>query len=96
MFSDIAVGAPYSKDGEHGAVYIYHGSKIGLREKYSQVLKAEEIPGNPLTFGFSVAGGVDMDRNLYPDLSVGAYESDQAFLFKYVQFFKFEGVKFQY
>uniref|UniRef100_A0A146ME75 Integrin alpha-PS2 n=1 Tax=Lygus hesperus TaxID=30085 RepID=A0A146ME75_LYGHE len=81
-YNDFAVGAPYGKDGEGGAVYIYHGSKDGVREKYSQVIKAEEIPGNPLTFGFSVAGGVDMDRNQYPDLSVGAYESNQAFLFK--------------
>lgn len=36
------------------------------------------------TLGISVHGGVDMDGNLYPDVAVGAYENDTAFLFKLV------------
>lgn len=34
------------------------------------------------TFGFSVAGGIDLDGNMYPDLVVGAYESNKAITFK--------------
>lgn len=36
-FADFAVGAPYDGPLEHGAVYIYHGSAEGVREKHSQV-----------------------------------------------------------
>lgn len=34
------------------------------------------------TFGFSISGGIDLDGNLYPDLVVGAYESNKAIVFK--------------
>ena len=34
IFTDIAVGAPY--EGK-GAVYIFHGSKDGVKEPFSQV-----------------------------------------------------------
>lgn len=84
-FGDFAVGAPY--DGPHGrgAVYIYHGSPDGPLEKYSQVIFAEDVAGIGLvsTFGFSVSGGIDLDGNMYPDLVVGAYESNKAITFKY-------------
>ena len=33
------------------------------------------------TFGYSLNGGLDMDRNGYPDLVVGAYDSSRALLF---------------
>lgn len=33
------------------------------------------------TFGYSLSGGLDMDNNGYPDLLVGAYESERALLF---------------
>ncbi|XP_059478388.1 integrin alpha-PS2 isoform X2 [Neocloeon triangulifer] len=80
-FEDFAVGAPYDGPHEHGAVYIYHGSAEGVREKYSQVIFAEEIGPNIATFGFSVSGGFDLDENLYSDLLVGAYESSTAIHF---------------
>lgn len=65
-------------------MYIYHGTKTGVREKYSQVIKSEDVStGRPIsTFGFSLAGGTDLDNNLYPDLIIGAYESDIAFFMK--------------
>lgn len=82
--SDFAVGAPYDGPDELGAVYIYHGTKTGVREKYSQVIKSEDMSvGRPVyTFGFSLSGGLDLDNNQYPDLIIGAYESDTAYLMK--------------
>ena len=78
--TDIAVGAPYEG---HGAVYIFHGSKKGIMEKPSQVIQAEDIYSTISTFGFSVAGGVDLDENEYPDLVVGAYAADTAIYLRY-------------
>ena len=34
------------------------------------------------TFGYSLAGGMDMDDNTYPDLVVGAYKSDKMLLMR--------------
>lgn len=79
------MGAPYDGPNELGAVYIYHGTKTGVREKYSQVIKSEDVSVGvrPIsTFGFSLSGGTDLDNNQYPDLVVGAYESDIAYFMK--------------
>ena len=81
-FGDIAVGAPYGGPEGRGAVYIYRGSKEGLREKYSQVIFSTDLEEPLQTFGFSLAGGLDLDYNTYPDLVVGAYESDAAVFFR--------------
>lgn len=85
LFIDFAVGAPYDGNGR-GAVYIFHGSIDGVREKHSQVILAEDVGrsiGRPIeTFGFSLAGGVDLDGNDYPDMAVGSYLSDTAFFFR--------------
>uniref|UniRef100_A0A8D2LVN7 Integrin subunit alpha 6 n=1 Tax=Varanus komodoensis TaxID=61221 RepID=A0A8D2LVN7_VARKO len=62
-FQDIAVGAPY--DGDFGKVYIYHGSKDGINMNASQVLTFT-------SFGYSIAGNMDLDRNTYPDIAVGS------------------------
>ncbi|RUS81409.1 hypothetical protein EGW08_010847 [Elysia chlorotica] len=75
-FNDFAVGAPY--EGK-GAVYIYHGSnaKEGFNTKYVQRITAEDLPVKDLrSFGYSLSGGMDLDKSSYPDLLVGAYESD--------------------
>ncbi|XP_044274218.1 integrin alpha-6 [Varanus komodoensis] len=67
-FQDIAVGAPY--DGDFGKVYIYHGSKDGINMNASQILDGE---ANKVTsFGYSIAGNMDLDRNTYPDIAVGS------------------------
>ncbi|VVC36333.1 Integrin alpha chain,Integrin domain,Integrin alpha-2,FG-GAP repeat,Integrin alpha beta-propellor [Cinara cedri] len=84
-YGDFAVGAPYDGPNELGAVYIYHGAKMGFRKKYSQVIKSEDVSiGQPpvSTFGFSLAGGTDLDNNQYPDLIIGAYQSDTTYLMK--------------
>jgi len=77
-YGDIAVGAPYDGPQGRGVVYVFHGSKKGIMSKPSQVIKAEDIFSTMSTFGFSVAGGMDLDGNEYPDLVVGAYEADTA------------------
>nr|XP_006825101.1 PREDICTED: integrin alpha-PS2-like [Saccoglossus kowalevskii] len=81
-FKDIAIGAPYGGDDERGAVYIYHGSSKGLKKNPAQIIKASDISSNLRTFGSSLSGGLDMDKNHYTDLLVGAYESDQVILLR--------------
>lgn len=84
-FGDFAVGAPYDGPNGRGAVYIFNGSPDGPLKKASQVIYAEDVAGSTQlsTFGFSLAGsGIDLDNNQYPDMVVGAYESNTAFIFK--------------
>ncbi|XP_012945284.1 integrin alpha-PS1 isoform X2 [Aplysia californica] len=81
-FQDFAVGAPYEGTG---AVYIYHGdnSEAGFNTDYVQRITASDLPQDvqPLSsFGYSLSGGIDLDENGYPDLLVGAYESDAVVL----------------
>uniref|UniRef100_A0AAY5KPQ6 Integrin alpha-2 domain-containing protein n=1 Tax=Esox lucius TaxID=8010 RepID=A0AAY5KPQ6_ESOLU len=66
-YNDIAVGAPYTKEG--GKVFIYHGSADGLITTPTQVLSGSA--GTKL-FGYSLAGNMDLDMNSYPDLAVGS------------------------
>ena len=49
-----------------------------------QVLKAEDMGGlrAPLTFGYSLSGGMDLDGNDYPDLLVGAYDDSSVYLIR--------------
>jgi len=75
-FEDIAIGAPYEGNG---TVYIYLGSKDGLILEPSQVIHGDSFPG-VRTLGHSLSGGVDLDANGYPDLLMGAYESDTVVL----------------
>lgn len=81
-FADLAVGAPYASPG--GRVYIFHGGKDGISTEASQIFGPENFRlGDQLnTFGFSISGGLDLDRNGYPDLLVGAYKSDRALYFR--------------
>ncbi|CAH2004735.1 unnamed protein product [Acanthoscelides obtectus] len=98
-FDDFAVGAPYDGPNGNGAVYIYYGSKDGVHKKFGQVIYAEVIQTGSRylsTFGFSIAGGLDLDGNEYPDMAVGAYLSDSAFFFRARPVVKVDGfVRFQ-
>ncbi|XP_067649409.1 integrin alpha-PS1-like isoform X1 [Haliotis asinina] len=79
-YQDFAVGAPYEGNG---TVYIFHGSKKGVVEKYAQRIPAEDVPSPNLeSFGHSLSGGMDLDGNGYPDLLVGSYESNEVSLIR--------------
>jgi len=79
-YDDLAVGAPYDPQG--GSVYIYSGSKDGLKSTPSQVIRASTVASNLQTFGYSLSGGQDMDLNGYPDLAVGSYADDMVFILR--------------
>ncbi|VDI79515.1 Hypothetical predicted protein [Mytilus galloprovincialis] len=76
-YKDLAVGAPYGGKEGKGAIYIYHGSMKGILTQVSQVIHGADFP-SVKSFGFSLSGGLDLDKNQYPDLLVGAYESQAA------------------
>ncbi|XP_064409208.1 integrin alpha-9 [Latimeria chalumnae] len=80
-FPDVAIGAPKENDFI-GAVYIYHGEAAGIVTKYSMRLSGQRI--NPMLrmFGQSISGGVDMDGNGYPDVTIGAFMSDNVVLLR--------------
>jgi len=76
--SDLIVGAPFEGPG---AVYVFRGSASGLRVEYSQRIAATDLSistaGQSLSaFGYSLSAGADVDDNGYPDLVVGAFQSD--------------------
>uniref|UniRef100_A0A336KL87 CSON011990 protein n=1 Tax=Culicoides sonorensis TaxID=179676 RepID=A0A336KL87_CULSO len=79
-FNDFAISAPYEDSGK---VYIYHGAK-DLKEpiQHTQVLEPKPEWGPLTSFGFSLSGGIDIDLNEYPDVAVGAYESNRVIIFK--------------
>ncbi|XP_041478553.1 integrin alpha-6-like isoform X2 [Lytechinus variegatus] len=83
-FEDIAIGAPYENNGQ-GAVYIYLGhSQDGIRQPAAQKITPSDLPmgvnGYPYpnaSFGYSISGGVDLDGNGFPEITIGAYEVQQ-------------------
>ncbi|XP_051744564.1 integrin alpha-3 isoform X2 [Ctenopharyngodon idella] len=71
-FQDFAVGAPYHNKGR---VSIWMGSNKGISQTPSQVIDGKDIPGAGFqTFGYSISGGMDVDRNSYPDIAVGSLD----------------------
>ncbi|KAL2081590.1 hypothetical protein ACEWY4_023443 [Coilia grayii] len=77
-YQDIAVGAPYDDEGA-GRVYVYHGSANGIITEPAQVLEGRRH--NIMTFGYSLAGNMDLDTNSYPDIAVGSL-SDAVFIYR--------------
>jgi hypothetical protein len=69
-------------------VFIYHGAQADqFNTKPAQEIYGSQLRNfigniNLTTFGASLTGGVDLDGNGYPDLAVGAYESDLSFLLR--------------
>ncbi|XP_049548071.1 integrin alpha-PS3-like [Anopheles darlingi] len=81
-YNDIAIGAPFEGDG---VVYIFLGSADGLQSKASQRLTApaNELrwPGKPL-FGHAISDGTDIDGNGFPDLAIGAPNSETVYVYR--------------
>ncbi|XP_078280460.1 integrin alpha-3b isoform X2 [Rhinoraja longicauda] len=79
-FPDIGIGAPYD---EWGKLFIYQGGATGLAPKPSQIISGDKL-GNTMnitTFGYSISGGLDVDRNDYPDILIGTL-SDNVILLR--------------
>ncbi|XP_042149844.1 integrin alpha-4 [Ixodes scapularis] len=79
-YPDVAIGSPYEHG--YGAVYIYNGGKDGLKTTPAQIIEGRSTEGSPHGFGISISKAMDIDGNNYPDIVVGAYQSDQAYLFR--------------
>nr|XP_060639313.1 integrin alpha-9 [Anolis sagrei ordinatus] len=73
--SDLLVGAPmFSEIRDEGQVTVY-------------LSRGNRIPGKQLSprlqmFGQSISGGVDMDGNGYPDVTIGAFMSNNVILLR--------------
>ncbi len=73
-YDELCVGEPYADDGR-GRVYLFRGSASGLIETPSQILHGSDYGAR--SFGFSIRGGEkDFDGNGYPDVLIGAPDSD--------------------
>ncbi|XP_012873678.1 PREDICTED: integrin alpha-10 [Dipodomys ordii] len=71
-FADVAVGAPL-EDGHQGALYLYHGTKRGVRPRAAQRIAAASMPQTLSYFGRSVDGRLDLDGDDLVDVAVGAH-----------------------
>ncbi len=80
--TDFIVGAPFDGEDGRGAVYVYHGAKDGVRKEPTQKIDGREVNRELKAFGFSLTGGRDIDKNQYPDIAVGAWQSAHAVVFK--------------
>ncbi|XP_038617892.1 integrin alpha-9 [Tachyglossus aculeatus] len=80
-FPDVAIGAP-KEDEYMGAVYIYHGDSDGIVPQYSMKLSGRRISPTLQMFGQAISGGIDMDGNGYPDVTIGAFMSDSVVLLR--------------
>ncbi|XP_051894653.1 integrin alpha-3-like [Pristis pectinata] len=76
-FQDIGIGAPYD---DYGKLFIYHGGSKGLAPKPSQVISGKNL-NSIKTFGYSISGGLDVDKNGYPDILIGTL-SDKVVLLR--------------
>ncbi|KAM4717104.1 integrin alpha-3-like [Anableps anableps] len=76
-FLDFAVGAPFH---DTGCAMIWTGSKEGISAEPSQVIQGSTVSPGFRTFGYSLAAGVDVDGNNYPDLLVGSLDDSVALL----------------
>ncbi|XP_073811306.1 integrin alpha-PS3-like [Musca autumnalis] len=81
-FNDIAVGAPFAKDG---SVFVYLGSGKGLRELPSQRFDftGTTIPAyGQAMFGHGLSRGSDFDGNGFNDFAIGAPNAESVFVYR--------------
>eukprot|EP00064_Thunnus_orientalis_P003128 superscaffoldBa00000248_g3137 len=69
-YNDVAVGAPFEND-HRGAVYIYHGDKTSLKEKYVQRIPAGGDGEKVKFFGQSIHGVMDLNGDGITDVTIG-------------------------
>ncbi|TDH02169.1 hypothetical protein EPR50_G00170330 [Perca flavescens] len=69
-FNDVAIGAPFEND-HRGAVYIYHGNKTSLKEKFVQHIPAGGDSEKVKFFGQSIHGVMDLNGDGITDVTVG-------------------------
>uniref|UniRef100_A0A3Q3X2L5 Uncharacterized protein n=1 Tax=Mola mola TaxID=94237 RepID=A0A3Q3X2L5_MOLML len=82
-YNDVAVSAPYGGPDHNGLVYIHNGRPQGSNPSPSQVLQGKWASSYmPASFGYSMSGNADIDRNGYPDLIVGVFGADKAVLYR--------------
>ncbi|XP_073235987.1 integrin alpha-8-like isoform X1 [Porites lutea] len=81
-YPEVAISAPYGGNDRGGVVYIYFATKDGIETSPRQIIEASQFSSGTKTFGYSLAGNLDVDNNGYPDLAIGAYSSDHAFLLR--------------
>eukprot|EP00731_Ephydatia_muelleri_P004035 Em0002g211a len=83
---DVAISAPFASGG--GKVFIYNGVvATTISSTHSQVIQGIALQTtinlvNLTSFGTSLSSGVDIDKNTYNDLAVGAYNSGQVFILR--------------
>jgi len=93
-FEDVLVSAPYAshdlsddhKDDITGAIFLFNGGRKGLLTTPSQTISAKDLfLNNNITmkgFGYGMSGNKDLDKNGYPDVLIGAYQSSNAVVFR--------------
>lgn len=82
-YNDVAISAPYGGSDHNGLVYIHNGRPQGPDPSPSQVLQGKWASSYmPASFGYSMTGNTDIDRNGYPDLIVGVFGADKAVLYR--------------
>ncbi|XP_040013228.1 integrin alpha-1 isoform X2 [Xiphias gladius] len=69
-FNDVAIGAPFEND-HRGAVYIYHGDKMSLKEKFVQRIPAGGDGEKVKFFGQSIHGVMDLNGDGITDVTIG-------------------------
>ncbi|XP_055010160.1 integrin alpha-1-like [Boleophthalmus pectinirostris] len=69
-FNDVAIGAPLENDHK-GAVYIYHGERATLKEKYVQRIPAGGDGDKIKFFGQSIHGVMDLNGDGITDVTIG-------------------------
>nr|XP_022304068.1 integrin alpha-2-like isoform X8 [Crassostrea virginica] len=81
-FNDVVIGAPFEENGQ-GAVYVYMGYKRGFFQ--TQKISAANVATAGTTlkaFGSAFTQHpVDFNGDKHSDLAIGAYGSDNAFVF---------------